>query len=172
MSDKFTFRDGTLTDAAEMARIYNHYVATSEVIFSDTILSDDDMRAKLKRLKVGTRFPFLIAEAQGRVAGYAYAHLWQPDPVYAGSWELTMYLDHECRGLGIGTVMLQRLVDQCRLKGAHVLISCITEGNEACERMCRRAGFTHAGTIPHTGYKFGRYLSDAFYYRLLETKPQ
>ena len=40
MSDKFTFRDGTLTDAAEMARLYNHYVATSEVIFSATILSD------------------------------------------------------------------------------------------------------------------------------------
>lgn len=167
MSDKFIIRAGSLQDAAEVARIYNHYVATSEVIFSNTLLSASDMHAKLQRLEAGERFPFLIAEVQGRVAGYAYAHHWQSDPVYDATWELTMYLDHENLGLGIGSAMLRRLIDDCRRQGAHVLLSCVTEGNAACESMCRRAGFTRIGSIPETGYKFGRYLNDVIYTLLL-----
>lgn len=167
MSENFTVRAGRMDDAAEMARIYDYYVAGSDVIFSNILLSADDMRAKMERLDIGARFPFLIAEVDGRVAGYAYAHLWQPDPVYDGSWELTMYLDHECLGMGIGTALMRRLVEDCEKAGAHVLISCVTEGNAACEHMCLRAGFIRAGCLPETGFKFGHYCSDVIYYRLL-----
>lgn len=161
-------RTGNLDDAAEMARIFNHYVAESTVIFSNKILSTDDMRQKLTRMDVGSRFPFLIAEVEGRVAGYAYAHLWMPDPVYDATWELTMYLDHECCGMGIGSTLMDKLIEECKLSGAHILLSFVTEGNTACERMCERAGFTRAGCLPQTGFKFGQYLNDVFYYRIVE----
>lgn len=168
MTEKFIIRAGSHDDAAEMARIYNHYVACSDVIFSNRILSADDMRQKLERLDVGSRFPFLIAEYRGHTAGYVYAHSWQPDPVYDATWEITIYLDHECCGMGIGTALLQHVIDDCQRKGAHVLISCITEGNKACERMFGHAGFTRSGCLPETGYKFGRYLNDVLYYRILD----
>lgn len=168
MDNMFSIRTGCMADAADMARIYDYYVAESEVIFSNRLLDAIEMRDKLERLGVGERFPFLIAEAHGKVTGYAYAHLWQPDPVYGGTWELTMYLDHECRGMGIGTALMDRLVEECRKGGAHMLLSCVTQGNQACERMCARAGFKLAGVLPETGFKFGRYLNDALYYLLLE----
>lgn len=167
MDSDMIIRGGMVDDAPAMAAIYNHYVAGSDVIFSNTILSDDDMRSKIGRLGLGGRFPFIVAEYDGRVVGYAYAHHWQPDPVYDLTWELTMYLAHDTLGRGLGSRMLARIVEECRLAGAHVLLSCITEGNAPCERMHDRAGFTRVGCIPETGYKFGRFLNDVIYCRVL-----
>lgn len=154
-----------------MARIFNHYVRTSPVIFSNRTLSEDDMRDKLRRLGAGSEFPFLVAEADGALAGYAYAHLWQPDPVYGRTWELTIYLAPQACGRGLGTRLLTALVEACRRRGAHTLLSCISQGNEPCERMHRRAGFGLAGVLTGVGYKFGRYYNDAFYQLQLEDIP-
>lgn len=168
MERTFIVRAGRPDDAALMAAIFNYYVTNSDVIFSNTLLSGDDMNEKLQRLDVGGRFPFLIAEVDGHVAGYAYAHHWQPDPVYDRTWELTMYLDNTFRGMGIGSTLMDRLIEECRQRGAHTLVSCITEGNQACERMCSRSGFTRCGSLPETGFKFGQYLNDVLYYRVLD----
>lgn len=161
-------RNGELSDAAAMAHIYNHYVRTSPVIFSNRTLSGDDMRDKLRRLGAGRQFPFLVAEADGAVAGYAYAHLWQPDPVYAHTWELTIYLAPEACGRGLGTELITRLVEACRRQGAHTLVSCVTQGNTPCERLHLRAGFGLAGVLKAVGHKFGRYHDDALYQLQLE----
>ncbi len=146
-----------------MAAIFNHYVRTSTVIFSERELSADDMARKISDLRLGSPFPFLISETDGRVDGYCYAHLWQPDPVYGRTWEVTIYLSHDACGRGTGSALLGTLVEQCRAAGAHTLVSCITAGNTACERLHRRHGFIHAGTLTAVGYKFGRYLDDALY---------
>ncbi len=161
------FRNGKVEDAAEMADIFNFYVRTSPVIFSDTVLSADDMRTKIKRLGIGDRFPFIIAEDNSKMLGYAYTHLWQSDPVYDHTWELTMYLSHDATGKGLGSMMLPRLVAECQELGAHALIACITEGNAPSERMVTKAGFTLAGVCREVGYKFGKYYSDAIYQLLL-----
>ena len=160
-------REGKESDAAAMAEIYNHYVRTSPVIFSDRCLTAGEMADKLRRLGVGSRFPFLIAGEGGNVVGYAYAHLWQPDPFYDRTWELTMYLDAQACGKGLGSRMLAMLIDECRRRGAHTLVSCVTEGNSACERMHDRAGFFLAGRMPEVGCKFGNYYADVIYQLML-----
>lgn len=156
-------RKGNLDDAAQMAEIYNHYVRTSTVIFSNIQLSAEDMRVKLKRLNVGSEFPFFVDEADGHINGYCYAHLWHPDPVYGGTWELTMYLAPDSCGHGLGTRLMDALIEACRAGGAHSLISCVTGGNEPCEKMHIAAGFNVAGNLRGVGYKFGQRLDDVFY---------
>lgn len=160
-------RFGTLDDAAEMARIYNHYVRTSPVIFSCKTLTENEMKEKIRGLELGVRFPFLIAESEGRTIGYAYAHLWMPDPVYSRSWEVTIYLDKDACGKGAGSALLSELVEQCRDAGAHILVSWVTEGNIACERLHLRTGFTLKGRIPESGWKFGKYWNDCVYQLIL-----
>ena len=158
-------RPVTTADAEALLNIYRYYVERTAISFEWETPSLEEFRVRIANtLK---QYPYLAAVQEGRIAGYAYAHHWQPDPVYAATWELTMYLDHENLGLGIGSAMLRRLIDDCRRQGAHVLLSCVTEGNAACESMCRRAGFTRIGSIPETGYKFGRYLNDVIYTLLL-----
>lgn len=163
-----SIRAGKLEDAAEMAEIFNHYVRTSTVIFSNRELSDNDMRQKLESLGVGTEFPFLVSvDNNGVLTGYCYAHRWMPDPVYGRSWELTMYLSHKHLGKGLGTRLLDRLIEECRKGGAHALITSITEGNAASEKMCVSAGFNLVGRLPEIGFKFGCYLNDVIYQKLL-----
>ena len=165
-----TIRPGRIEDdAAAMADIFNHYVRTSTVIFSDTELSAADMAEKLRRLDVGSHYPFFVAEAEtGAVAGYAYAHAYQPDPVYGRTYELTIYLAPDACGRGIGRMLLGATIEACRRNGAHALIACVTAGNAPSERMFEREGFKLAGVLPEAGFKFGAYHADALYHMLLE----
>lgn len=160
-------RNGKRSDAAGMAEVYNHYVRTSPVIFSNIVYDERMMEDKIDRLALIDNFPFLIAESEGKVVGYGYAHYWQPDPVYSQSWELTMYLSDEASGQGIGSEIIRRLVNESRSRGAHTLVAFVTEGNLPCERMLSKAGFSLIGVFKEVGYKFGNYLNDALYQLIL-----
>lgn len=161
-------RAGNIGDAAAIAGIFNYWVRTSTVIFSNRELSASMMAERLGTVIDG-KYPFLVAiDEEGDVIGYAYAHSYHPDPVYSGTWELTEYLSPGATGNGLGTRLFHALIDECRRCGAHVLISCITSGNAACERMNREAGFTLSGVLPQVGFKFGQWLDDALYTKILD----
>lgn len=146
-----------------MALIFNHYVATSTVIFSNTPLSANDMARRLEGV-AGT-YPFYVStDTDGNVTGYCYAHRWMPDEVYGHTLEITIYLHHQALGQGIGGRLLQSVIDSCRRAGCyHRLVSFITHGNIPCEQMHLRAGFRLMGVLPEVGYKFNQYLNDAVY---------
>ncbi len=156
-------RKGTLDDAADMAAIYNHYVATSTVIFSNKQLTSGEMRTKLEPL-VADGYPFWVWEVDGVVRGYIYAHPWQPDEVYCHTWEIAVYVDKDCRGMRVGHQLLDALVKSCREEErVRVLISCITEGNVASERLHEGFGFKRVSRFEGVGYKFGEWLNDVHY---------
>lgn len=156
-------RKGRIEDAADMASIYNHYVRTSTVIFSEKELSASDMTNKLLAMHVGDKFPFFIDEEEGAIRGYGYAHLWHPDSVYGQTWEVTIYLAPNDCAKGVGTSLLSEIIKASRENGAHVLISCITAGNMPCERMLQKLNFEKAGCLKEVGFKFGQYLDDVLY---------
>ncbi len=164
-------RKGNFDDAAEMARIFNHYVRTSTAIFSNKELTAEEMRRKLEILGVGTSFPFLVSvNDNGELTGYCYAHRWMPDPVYDHSWELTMYLSKDHLGNGLGSRMFKQLIDECIKGKAHVLVANITEGNTPSEKMCLAEGFREVGRMPEIGYKFGAYHTDVIYQKILQNQ--
>lgn len=161
----YMIRQGNIEDAADMADIFNYYIETSTVIFSNRRRSAVDMADMLNPI-IGN-YPFFIYEEDGKVLGYCYAHAFHPDPVYSRSWEITIYLRNGHTGQGIGTKLLEAITKASRQGGAHTLISCITDGNTACERMHERAGFIRTGVLRDAGYKFGQYLNDVFYQKIL-----
>ena len=159
-------RKGKIDDVAEMAKIFNYYVATSTVIFSERQLSVEEFSRKLDG--VIDEFPFYIAETDtGTMVGYCYAHRWMPDPVYGRSWEVTIYLNHNFIGQGYGRQLLDAVIAESRQKGAHSLVSFITGGNVPCESLHRVCGFSFCGLIKEAGYKFGQYLDDVIYQLIL-----
>jgi len=165
MKNQIEIRDAVIGDAISIAGIFNYYVRESTVIFSNDCVSADEIARIIA--DGDDKMPFLVAECDGKVIGYSYAHRMHADAVYGGTREITIYLDHDVVERGIGGRLLDNLISRCREAGLHTLISIITEGNVACESMHASRGFRRVARLEEVGYKFGQYLNDVYYQLLL-----
>lgn len=148
-------RDVRPADMPEITRIYNHYVLETDISFETEPVSVGEMTRRMEEFTAS--YPYIVCVADGRVAGYCYAHPWKSRAAYAGTLETTIYLDPVHRR-GIGLALMERLIDDCRKAGFDSLIACITGGNEASCRMHERLGFRQASFFKAVGRKFGRML--------------
>ncbi len=159
-------RNFSTADTPAITAIYNHYVLDTDISFETVPLTERQMGERLAG--IAKAFPFLVdcSPEDGELRGYCYAHLWKERAAYASTWEATVYLDPRHVGKGIGTALMQSLIPLCREAGCHVLISCVTGGNEASYALHRKLGFTQASLFHEVGFKHGRRL-DVVDYELL-----
>lgn len=162
-------RPAQAADAAALADIYAHYVLRTTVSFELTPPSPAEMLRRMQQVQ-GAGAPYLVAEQQGRLLGYAYAHPWKERPAYAHTWELTIYLRPEAVGQGVGTELCRRVVEECRAAGCHALVACITAENGQSLRFHSRLGFRRVSCFPQVGRKLGRWL-DVVDMELLLERP-
>jgi len=144
-------------DLAAVTAIFAHYVTTSVATFETTPLAEDAWRRKLADL-TARGLPFLVAEVEGEVAGYAYAAPWRPKPAYDRTAEDTIYLHPERTRLGLGRRLLGALVQDCTRAGIEQLIAVIADDSLASVALHRRFGFTDAGRLRAVGHKHGRVI--------------
>lgn len=159
-------RKVTCKDAEAIAAIYNEYIAGSTATFETTPVCIEEMRSRI--LHISAHFPYYVYEADNEVAGYCYAHPWQERAAYRYTLETTVYLSPRHQGKGIGRLLMQKLVDDCRAQGYHALIACITEENEASCALHKKLGFKQVSRYEQVGYKFNRWLNVVDYELLLE----
>jgi phosphinothricin acetyltransferase len=120
--------------------------------------------------KRAARFPVLGAEdGAGQLLGFATYGTFRAWPAYKYTVENSVYVRHDTRGRGLGSLLLGRLVEVAEERDVHVLVGGIDASNHASIALHERHGFHHTGTIRHAGYKFGRWLDLAFYQRILST---
>lgn len=103
--------------------------------------------------------PLLTAELEnGKVAGYASLSDYREKEAYRSSAELSIYVARDCRGKGVASVLMETILDMARADDrTHLVVSVITDGNEASERLHDKFGFTFCGIVPEVGMKFDRY---------------
>lgn len=155
---EITIRDATIDDVPAIARIYGHWVLHGTSSFELEAPDEAEMRRRFETLKAGG-FPYLVAEAGGRVIGYAYAGPYRPRPAYRYTLEDSIYLDPDVRGRGVSRRLLQALIDRCRADGYRNLMAVIGDsGNEASIGVHTALGFRHVGTARNIGFKFDRWL--------------
>ena len=152
-------------DAAQIAEIYNRYILETTISFETQPLSAEDMRIRIE--EISSYFPYFVAENNGKLTGYCYAHPWKERAAYCKTLETTIYLASEAKGKGLGTRLMDRLIDECRNRGYHVLIACITAENEESCRFHERLGFKKVSHFEQVGQKFGRWLDVADYELIL-----
>jgi phosphinothricin acetyltransferase len=108
---------------------------------------------------VGGGYVYLVAEALGRIAGYAYVQAYRPRPAYRFTVEDSVYIAPDMQGRGIGAALLAALVARCQEAGFRRMVAVIGDSAQhASIGLHRRAGFLACGTLHSVGYKFGRWL--------------
>ena len=123
------------------------------------------MRSRI--VDISAQFPYFVNEEEGKVTGYCYAHLWKERAAYGHTLETTVYLSADTRRQGIGTILMLRLIEECRREGYHTLIACLTDPNEASAALHLRLGFRKVSCFKEVGLKFGHWLNVADYELML-----
>ncbi|MGH6989690.1 MAG: GNAT family N-acetyltransferase [Stellaceae bacterium] len=151
-------RPATPTDIPAITRIYAHAVKTGTASFELEPPDEAEMAARMRAVLDG-KFPYVVAEIDGAVVGYAYASLYRARPAYRFTVEDSVYIAPECQGRGIGKALLRTLIETCTALGYRQMIAVIGDSDQAASIGVHKAcGFTDAGNLRNIGWKFGRWL--------------
>jgi phosphinothricin acetyltransferase len=113
-------------------------------------------------------YPYLVAEDDGRVAGYAYAGLYRARLAYRSTVENSVYVAEHARGMGVGRALLDRLIDDTASRRFRQMIAVIGDSeNLPSIRLHEAAGFAHVGVLRSVGWKHGRWLDTVLMQREL-----
>jgi L-amino acid N-acyltransferase YncA len=151
-------RPSTDADVDALAAIYAWHVEHGTGTFELEVPPPDDIATR-RRGVLANGLPWLVAERDGRVAGYAYANVFRPRRAYRFCLEDSIYLDPEARGGGLGRLLLAELLAQCEARGARQMLAVIGDAANAASIGVHAAlGFRHTGVLEAAGWKFGRWL--------------
>lgn len=153
-----TVRPSTDQDLPAITAIYSHHVLHGTGTFETTPPSETEMRTRRADV-LAKGLPWLVAEQDGRVLGYAYCQWFKPRPAYRFSAEDSIYLHPDAAGQGIGKRLLEALSVHAEAVGIRKLIAVIGDsGNAGSIGVHRALGFTQVGQFKSCGWKFGRWL--------------
>lgn len=145
-------------DAAALAAIYGHAVLHGFGTFEE-VPPDAAWMDTRRRDVQGRGLPYLVAEAAGRVLGYAYASPFRPRPGYRFTAEDSVYVAPDAAGRGVGRAVLTPVIAACEAAGVRQLVAVIGDSqNAASIGLHRSLGFQHAGVGVSFGFKHGRWV--------------
>ena len=150
------------TDASAIATIYNHYVSNTTVTFEEEPVSAAEMARRIETV-VSSGQPWLVAETDGQVAGYAYATKWHHRHGYRYSAEVTVYLGPTFGGRGLGTALYQELFPLLEASGIRSLVGVIALPNPASVALHEKFGMRKVGHLTAIGMKFGEWIDVGYW---------
>jgi L-amino acid N-acyltransferase YncA len=148
-------------DAAACAAIYAPHVEGSPVSFEERAPDAAEMTARIRR--VAATHAWLVAELGGAVVGYAYACPHRERPAYRWAIDVSVYLDGEHAGRGIGRRLYAELLELMRRRGFRTACAGITLPNAASVALHERFGFVAVGTMRGIGWKQGAWRDVGWY---------
>ena len=160
-------RDSRPSDVAAIQAIYAHHVRHGSASFE---LDPPDLAEIARRRAdvLANGFPYLVAEQDGQLLGYAYVNFFRTRPAYRFSVENSIYVDDLCRGRGIGRRLLEALIERAEAAGARQIIAVIGDsGNTASIGLHAACGFRFAGLLTASGWKFNRWVDTVLMQRRL-----
>ncbi|WP_118135232.1 GNAT family N-acetyltransferase [Oceanicella sp. SM1341] len=159
-------RDAAARDAEAMAAIVNREIRESTATWTTEERSPADMEAWIAERRA-QGYPALVAEAGGRVVGYAGCGPFRSFPGYRLTAEHSVYVSPEAQGLGAGRALMAAVEAAARARGLHALVGGVGSENTASLAFHRALGFTEAGRLPEVGRKFDRWLTLILMHKLL-----
>ncbi len=160
--ENLIIRDAVPEDAEQILSVYAWYVTHTAITFEYEVPSLEEFTGRIVRTK--EKYPYLVAEAEGRIVGYAYAGAFVGRAAYDWSCEMTIYLDHSIQKKGYGRVLYEEMEARLKAMGILNLYACIGYPEEEDAYLTKNSAEFHAhlgyrmvGEFRNCGYKFHRW---------------
>lgn len=151
---------------AACTELYNYYIENTCITLEEEPVTPEEFGARAARITKD--YPYIVArDGAGKPIGFAYLDAFNPRSAYRCTADLSIYVDHACRGSGVGQKLYTEIERLGRERGIENLISIITSDNEVSLRFHRKNGFTEIGVMPAVAFKFGKYLDVSFFQKHL-----
>jgi phosphinothricin acetyltransferase len=153
-------------DAESICAIYNYYIRETTVTFEEADVEPVDINARIRAVqKAG--LPWIVAEHENEVVGYAYAKRWKERSAYRYSVEVSVYVKVEEQGKGWGSALYRVLFDQLGQLDIHLVIGGITLPNDISIALHEKFGMKKVAHFNEVGYKFGAWRDVGYWQKSL-----
>ena len=164
MNDKIIIRNAVPQDARALLDIYGPYVKNTAISFEYEVPSVEEFQKRIENIT--KKYPYLIAEEDNQILGYAYAGAFYGRAAYDWSVETTIYLAPSVTKKGVGRLLYKSLEEKLKEMGILNLYACIAYPDEEDEYLDKNSalfhehmGYQKVGEFHKCGYKFGRWYS-------------
>ena len=154
-----------LSDAKSLCAIYNPYIKETTVTFEEEPVTEDEMIRRIR--KIIPAYPWIVFEESNEVKGYVYANRWKERSAYRYSVEMGIYVDAGFKGKGVGSKLLEELLNKLKDQTVHSVISGIALPNPASIALCEKFGFEKVAHFKEVGRKFGQWIDVGYWERVL-----
>jgi phosphinothricin acetyltransferase len=159
-------RKANRSDVPAMREIFNEVLRNSNSIYREEEVSLEERYTWFDE-KTDHGFPIFGAYEGEKLIGYAGYGTWRAAQGYRKSVELTIYVESSYRAKGIGSKLMQRIIEQAKSDGFHVMIGAIDAENRGSIEFHKRFGFTETARMPEVALKNGKWLDLVFMQKLL-----
>ena len=172
MTDSCRVRPATDQDIASIQQIYAWHVLHGIATFEEVVPEGEQMRERFRTI-TAQGYPYIVAEKNGEIVGYAYVSSFRPRIAYRYTVENAIYLRHDLGRMGVGSLLLNELIRLCEAGPWRQMIAVIgNSANTASIGVHRKAGFEMIGTLPATGFKHGQWVDTVLMQRALSGGSQ
>ncbi|VWX54591.1 arsinothricin resistance N-acetyltransferase ArsN1 family B [Novosphingobium sp. 9U] len=161
----FLVRSAHVNDAADVRSIYAPIVETTAISFEEVAPSLAEVAARIEATL--EHYPYLVAERDGSVVGYAYAGQHRTRAAYRWSVDVSIYVADAAQRSGVGRALYKQLLTELAGMGFHAAFAGIAMPNEASVALHESLGFIPVGLYREVGYKLGTWQDVGWWQRLL-----
>ena len=151
-----TIRSASIKDLDGITNIYNEAISKTVATFDTEEKSIDEQKIWFQ--EHGPKNPIIVAEENGNILGWAALSKYSTRCAYSNTAEISLYVKEKYQGRGIGKKLMEKIIQEGKKAGLHVILARITEGNEKSVYLHKSVGFEHVGILKEVGMKFGKQL--------------
>lgn len=170
---KVNFRFATVEDASKILEIYKYYIENTTITFEYDVPTFVEFKERIKNTLL--EYPYIVCEYRNEILGYAYAHKVWMRAAYQWDAELSVYIDKDYTGNGLGKKLYKILIEILKLQNVVNVYGCVTYPNEKSDKLHESFGFKKVGIFENSGYKFGKWIGVTWFHKAIleyEKKPR
>lgn len=174
MENDIKIRAASENDAKDILEIYAPYVKETAITFEYDVPDPAEFAGRIRTTL--QKYPYIVAEKDGKLLGYAYAGSFVGRAAYDWAAEVTIYLKRDMRKMGLGKKLYQALEKICRAQNITNLYACIGCPETEDEYLTKNSmqfhahmGYALIGEFHKCGYKFGRWYNMVWMEKIIGT---